>query len=152
MGAPFLLRRSRPEEATQLTELAIRSKRSWGYEPAFMDGVLADMLVSPSMLEREEGLVAEESGSIRGYAIVRFEGQEAVLRDLFIEPDQLRRGLGKFLFDAVVRLARERGALAITLESDPHAVGFYKRMGMQRVGSTPSVVPKRVLPIMRLKL
>jgi len=35
-GSPPLLRRARPDEVGAITQLALRSKRLWGYSETFM--------------------------------------------------------------------------------------------------------------------
>jgi hypothetical protein len=78
-------RKATPEEASALTDLAIRSKHSWGYTDDFMQKVMPDMIVHRKFLEEENGIVAEDGGTTLGYAIVRVDGDEAFLRDLFVK-------------------------------------------------------------------
>jgi GNAT superfamily N-acetyltransferase len=149
----MFLRDARPDEAGRLTELALRSKRAWGYDDAFMERVMPDMIVHPSYLDDEHGIVAEEDGIPIGYTIVRVDGETAFMRDLFVEPDRFRTGIGEALFQAAVAFARENGALRLELYGDPNAIGFYERMGMCQTGSEPSNVGGgRMLPIMTLEL
>lgn len=84
-----------------MTALALRSKRAWGYDDGFMASVLPDMVVHPEFLRDEYGLVAEEGSRIVGYAIVRIDNESAFLRDLFVDPDRFRRGIGMALFARV---------------------------------------------------
>jgi GNAT superfamily N-acetyltransferase len=93
-----------------LTELALRSKRRWGYDERFMELVEPDMIVHPDYLIAEHGIVAEEAGVTVGYAIVRVDGEQAFLRDLFVEPEWMRRGIGEALF---------REAVAYVVELEP---------------------------------
>lgn len=145
----MILRTARVEEAEELTSLAVRSKRTWGYDDDFMQRVMPDMIVHPHYLTAEHGIVAEDGGAIVGYAIVRVEADKAFLRNLFVEPNRFREGIGKGLFQESVRFARQRGAKTIILGGDPHAIGFYKRMGMRRIGDEPSLAGGgRMLPIM----
>jgi hypothetical protein len=51
------LRKALPSEAKALTELALRSKRSWGYDERFMELVEPDMIVLPDYLIAEHGIV-----------------------------------------------------------------------------------------------
>lgn len=149
----MLIRTADPTEAPALTDLALRSKRAWGYDDDFMRRVLPDMIVQPEYLVDEHGIVAEDAGVVLGYAIVRVNGESAFLRDLFVEPDRFRRGVGRALFTEAVKYARERGAARITLGGDPNALGFYERMGMQQIGSEPSIVGGgRMLPVMAMDI
>ena len=147
------LRRALPSEARALTELAVRSKRAWGYDDAFMQRVMPDMIVRPEYLIEERGIVAEIAGIPVGYAILRVDGRSAFLRDLFVEPDRMRTGIGSALFREATQIAREQRAATLTLEGDPNAIGFYRRMGMHQVGEEPSIAGEgRMLPVMSLEL
>jgi GNAT superfamily N-acetyltransferase len=149
----MLIRRALPNEAQSLTDLALRSKRAWGYDDDFMERVLPDMVVHEEYLIVEHGLVAEDAGKVIGYAILRVDGVTAHLRDLFVEPDRFGEGVGRALFQEAARLAREYGAESLRLEGDPNAIGFYERMGLRQVGAQPSIVGNgRMLPLMEIDL
>lgn len=73
-----------------------------------------------------------------GLAVLRFrgsiwtEGLECYLAELYVAPEQRRRGLGRGLMEAVLELARESGASYIDLntsESDLAAVALYESLG-----------------------
>ncbi|MDQ6933121.1 MAG: hypothetical protein M3160_08075 [Candidatus Eremiobacteraeota bacterium] len=49
----MIIRRAKPEEAEVLTQLAVRSKRSWGYDDAFMSAIANDMIVRSDYLKNE---------------------------------------------------------------------------------------------------
>lgn len=147
------IRNACAEEAQLLTDLAVRSKRAWGYSDAFMAAVMPDMIVHERYLTEEHGFVAEEDGVPLGYAIVRIDRDAAYLRDLFIEPSRFRSGIGSALFRFAAQFAQAHGARKITLYGDPNAIGFYERLGMRKVGEEPSIAGNgRVLPIMEIEL
>jgi GNAT superfamily N-acetyltransferase len=150
---PVNVRRALPEEAETLTELALRAKRAWGYDEDFMERIMPDMIVQPEYLVSEHGIVAEQDGVVCGYAIVRVVGEAGVLRDLFVEPAYFRQGAGTLLFGEAIRFARDRGARRLTLEGDPNAVPFYRRMGMHQVMTVPSIAGAgRLLPVMAMEI
>jgi predicted N-acetyltransferase YhbS len=64
------------------------------------------------------------------------------------------RGIGRMLLDDALRTARACGARALVIDSDPHAEGFYLRMGAARTGEVPADVAgvRRVLPRLRIPL
>jgi GNAT superfamily N-acetyltransferase len=77
----------------------------------------------------------------------------AELSSLFVEPAQLRCGAGRQLFDWAKRTARGAGAAYLVIEADPHAAGFYRRMGAIDAGTVPSgSIPGRMLPLLKLSL
>ena len=149
----FRLRNAFPEEAVTLTALALRSKRSWGYDDDFMKRVHEDMVVTREMIETSETIVAEDGSRIVGYARIRINGRRGTLHDLFIEPDAFGRGIGRFLCDAALRYAVAKGASAVELVSDPNAETFYLHLGARRIGEVPSMAGNgRMLPLLEFDL
>jgi GNAT superfamily N-acetyltransferase len=147
------LRRARVDEARSLTELALRSKRLWGYDDAFMIAIMDDMVVHPEYLAHEYAMVAEDAGGVVAYSILQVRNGEAYLRDLFVDPPFVGKGIGARLFDDAIAFARANGAKRLSLTADPNAVAFYERWGMRVVEEEPSLyVPGRKLPVMAMDL
>lgn len=147
------IRRARPEEADALMALARRSKAHWGYDAEFMELVSEAMTLSAADVTAHEVWVLEDdSARVVGFHRV-IVGEPAELEDMWVEPDAMGAGFGRRLFEHAVAVARSAGASALELDADPNAVGFYERMGMVRLGETPStLIPGRALPRMRLAL
>jgi GNAT superfamily N-acetyltransferase len=147
------IRRARPEEAGRLTELAHRSKASWGYDEGFMSRASKDLTITTEAISSHEVWVLEgEGGSILGFHRV-IPGDPAILEDFWLEPEAMGAGHGRRLWDHAARVASAGGASAMELDADPNALGFYERMGAIQVGVTLStVVAGRELPRMRVLL
>ena len=91
--------------------------------------------------------VAEVDGELAGVAQVEVEGRDADLLKLFVDPTMMRNGVGHCLFEWARRTARNMGAENLTIEADPDAAPFYRRMGAKDVGVVPSgSIPGRELP------
>jgi GNAT superfamily N-acetyltransferase len=146
------IRRARPREAEQLSRLAHRSKAHWGYDAEFLRRVAAELTITPRAITGHEVWVLEDDGGIIGFHRV-IPGEPAVLEDLWLEPEAIGAGHGRRLWEHAVGVARAGGAAAMELDAEPHAMGFYQRMGAVPVGVTASqVVPGRELPRMRVPL
>lgn len=145
-----VIRRAEPDEAECLTELGLRSKAYWGYDDAFMEAVYAPMTVSPAYIRQHSVYVIEANGQVMGfYALVDLAEGRALLDFLFVAPEGIGCGYGKRLWQHAVETARTLGFRLLILESDPHAEGFYRRMGAERVGQRESSVQRgRMLPLM----
>ncbi len=60
------------------------------------------------------------------------------LDHFFIKPSYIGSGYGRRLFLEAIRVAKEELCWeAILFESDPHAAGFYSKMGAKKVGDNP---------------
>ena len=87
--------------------------------------------LSETHLQRAEER-AEDAGGTIGFAQVAIEGDLAELFKLFVAPTRLRTGAGRALFDWATETARAEGARRMTIEADPEAAPFYRRMGRPR--------------------
>lgn len=121
-------RAARPSEAADLTALCLRSKAVWGYDEAFMEACRAELTLTAEDLG-DDVRVAEIDGAVVGLAQISVEGTTAELEKLFLEPDLLKGGVGRRLFEWAAQTARARGARLIEIAADPGAADFYRRMG-----------------------
>jgi GNAT superfamily N-acetyltransferase len=151
--SPPLLRRARPDEAGAITDLALRSKRLWGYSDEFMAVAAPEMAVTPEDIAADHvEVLASETGLI-GFLRLQRHPDEAWLEDLFIDPGLVRSGHGRLLFEHAAQVARDWGYATMRLESDPHAESFYLGLGAERVGpSASTLLPDRDLPLMSYRL
>jgi GNAT superfamily N-acetyltransferase len=151
--SPPLLRRARPDEASVVTALALRSKRLWNYTDKFMEAVAPDMALTPEDIEADHVEVLESEHGLVGFLRLQRRPDEAWLEDLFIDPQAVRKGHGQRLFERAAELSRVWGYAVMRFESDPYAEPFYLALGAERAGlSASSLIPGRALPLMSYKL
>lgn len=167
MEQSLRIRRARAEEAVQLapilTQLARRAKAQWGYDPELLRRWAEDLRVTPEDIDRDAVLVAEAGDGpdrVVGFARVSAgapsstgDPTPAQLKDLWVMPEDMGRGVGRALFAAACEVARTLPADRLVIVADPNAEGFYLRMGARRIGEEASeVVDGRQLPILLLDL
>lgn len=141
------------EELASLSELCLRSKAVWGYSAEFLEACRDELSLGRRDLESSRIAVAERGGEVVGVAQVEIRGNEADLLKLFVEPTALRCGVGSSLFAWAMGVAREQGARRLTVDSDPGAAPFYRRMGAYDLGLAPSgSIPGRMLPRLAISL
>jgi GNAT superfamily N-acetyltransferase len=140
-----------PDEGEQLREIAVAAKAHWGYEHEAVAQWAAQGDFSPEGLRAKEFLVAEIGGAAVAFASL-IPGEVAVLDDLWVNPGAMGRGVGRALFAAVATRAVELGARSLEWEAEPHAVGFYERMGARRLRDSEPSEWGRILPVMGIDL
>ncbi len=146
--------RAQPEEAEALTQIALAAKGHWGYPERWMELWKPQLTFTPEYFEEHESWVAELGHiPIAFYTLLERDGI-AWIENLWVSPEWIGKGVGKSLFLHAREAARQRGFQALQLEADPHAVGFYGKMGMKQVGERMSEIGghPRSLPIMELRL
>lgn len=116
-----------------------------------MEACRAELTVSPEDFVRRQFWVAEDgNGMMLGFAgLWPVENGLAEVDPIYVDPPYKGTGVGQALWEQLVTQARADRAAKLGLDSDPHAVGFYNRMGCRVVGEAPSgSIPGRMLPRM----
>jgi GNAT superfamily N-acetyltransferase len=147
------IRPALPEEAAEISVVALRSKAHWGYAGAQMAVFGPELTLSASELVARKAHVFEEGGRIVGFfTLMGREEGVGELEHIFVDPTRLRRGIGAALFRHACVVAREAGWRRLVIQSDPNAAGFYQRMGARLERYIPSSIPGRKLPLFSIAL
>lgn len=150
----LLIRRVLPEEAAVLSQIALAAKAHWGYPQRWLDIWTPQLTFSPEYFEKNEGWTAVSDETPIGFYTLQEENGNACIENLWVLPAFIGKGIGKRLFLHALERSRQRGYEVLQLEADPHAVGFYEKMGMHKVGEHRYDLEGqlRILPIMEMKL
>lgn len=90
------------------------------------------------------GVALEQDGLLVGYAVLSIAADEAHLLNICVDPLVQARGLGRRLLQAMVGVARDRGAQRIFLEVRPSnapARALYHSEGFNEIGRRPRYYP-----------
>jgi GNAT superfamily N-acetyltransferase len=146
--------RALPEDASTLTDIAHAAKGHWGYPKSWLrewDDVLS---ITSEYILNNPTYVAISDERIVGFCSVLVGGDEARLDHLWVMPSEMKRGVGRALFELAEGIAHSSGAGCILVESDPHAEAFYVVMGATSYGQVPAAMDEneRFLPLLRKSL
>jgi GNAT superfamily N-acetyltransferase len=152
----FLITRVEVSQAPQLTKIAYAAKAFWNYPEPWLAfwRERGDMTITASSIAENPTFVAAREHELIGFYTLILRQDTGILENLFVKPDFIGQGIGKLLFQHALETARRFHLKKLTLESDPNAKAFYKRMGMQQTGEKKSMLfeNERVLPIMEFEL
>ena len=87
------------------------------------------LILGPEGLAEGRTYVAEEDGSVVGFATWAEADGSIELEDLFVDPDWRRRGIAAALVGRIVDVVRARGAECLEVTANPHAREFYSAAG-----------------------
>lgn len=79
-------------------------------------------------------LVARDRHGILGQAIVNMTDEIAGLFNVAVHPEARRRGIGRALTAAAMRVARENGATRMALNATDEGLGLYTGLGFEHLG------------------
>ena len=145
---------ARPQDAAELTRIAHAAKRHWGYPDDWMALWRDQLTITPQDIATDQTFVALAGGQIFGFCAVRQSEDVASMEHFWVLPEAMGRGVGRALFEQAIGQATRRGATRLEVEADPHAVGFYRRMGCQPAGEHVYDLAgqPRHLPVLHLSL
>ena len=148
------IRKARVDDADALTKIAFLSKQANGYDDAFMAACADDLRVTPQAISEGDIWVAETDRAVGFVCLtVEHDGDTGTVSLFFIDPESQGRGIGRLLWQSLLKAAQTKGLRMLTLDSDPDAEGFYRTLGFKTVGRVPSsAIPGRTLPHMVLNL
>lgn len=78
--------------------------------------------------------VAEQDGSVIGFATWAEAAGATELEDLFVDPGYRRRGIATALVSRIAEVVRARGAERLEVTANPHALEFYRTVGFTGCG------------------
>jgi GNAT superfamily N-acetyltransferase len=96
------------------------------------DNLLAhpeDLILGPEGLAEGRTYVAEQDGSVVGFATWADADGTIELEDLFVDPGWTRRGIATALVSRIVDVLRARGVQCLEVTANPHGQGFYSAAG-----------------------
>ena len=142
----FTIRKARPEEATTLSAIAMKAKAHWGYAKEQLEVWGREFLTVSSEYISEHHVWGACMRSVAvGFSGVSIRETEAELDHLWILPDYIGQGIGKQLFLYTAQRIQEMGYAEMVFTSDPHADGFYRKLGAERIGNYYSVLQNTTL-------
>ena len=146
--------RARPADAPALSAIAWAAKAHWGYPADWMEQWRDVLTITPDFIAANETFAAVSDGQITAFHALLETAEAWRLEHLWVLPEQMGRGFGRCLFTHAAARAAERGAVCLTIEADPNAEPFYRRMGAIRVGTSTSQIDghRRELPLLAFDL
>jgi ribosomal protein S18 acetylase RimI-like enzyme len=106
------------------------------------------LILGPAGLAEGRTHVAEQDGSVVGFATWAETAGTIELEDLFVDPGYRRRGIATALVGRITEVVRARGAERLEVIANPHALGFYRAVGFADCGVAETVfgaAPRMVL-------
>lgn len=132
--------------------IAIAAKSHWGYDLERVQQWAAMGDFSADGLCEKEVYLAEAEGRAVAWAALIPRGELVLLVDLWVEPEWIGKGIGSLLFRHTVERAIRLGGKQLEWEAEPHAVGFYEKLGGRYLRDSEPSEWGRVIPVMGVDL
>lgn len=127
-----------PSERQALEDLKRRSSLTQAAHRAFL-------LTHPEVIDLNEDYitaqatwVAMQGRNIAGFIVLLDKNASLhEIEDLFVEPEFMGAGIGRFLVTSAMKIALTAGAASVEVVASAESRGFYLRCGFQEQGIEP---------------
>ncbi|RXM48483.1 GNAT family N-acetyltransferase [Flavobacterium sp. YO12] len=136
-----------------LTSITKKSKAYWGYSAEQIQEWDKNLTISLDYIKEHNVYKLTVNNLIIGYYSYFFRDEKEIeLDNLFILPEYIGKGLGKYLVLDFLNRIKDQKAERIILDSEPNAEDFYAKMGFVKIGEFETSIKNRFMPIMEMKL
>ena len=140
-------------DAEKITDLTFRSKDYWNYGDKQIEEWKDDLTISSKYIDDNHVYKLTINDELIGFYAFQAENDKVVkLNFLFVEPKHIGAGYGKRLMVDFLKRIEKTNYEKVTLDADPNAEKFYKRIGFKVVGKLKSSIKDRFLPIMEMEI
>jgi GNAT superfamily N-acetyltransferase len=141
------------EDNEILTEITKKSKAYWGYSEEQLLKWKDNLTISKGYIETNSVFKLVNDDAIVGYySFIIKEEKIAILDNLFVLPEYIGKGFGKYLMNDFLDRMRNDKFKKITLDSEPNAANFYLKIGFKKIGAFETSIKNRFMPIMEMIL
>ena len=136
-----------------LTNLTRLSKAHWGYSAEQLEKWRDELTITAPYIEANEVFkyCLNEQFIIGYYACFYADESTVKLDNLFIHPDYIGKGYGRIMMENFITRVKGK-ANKITLDADPNAALFYRKLGFKVVGKLATSILGRYMPVLELDL
>lgn len=134
-----------------LSEIAFEGKGYWNYGEEQLEAWRDNLTISKDYIkENEVYKLIEVDKTIGFYSLILIDKSTIKIDFLFMFPEFIGKGVGKFLLESCIETAKKMSVKRIILDADPNAEDFYKHFGFVIYEKMESSIKNRFLPQMEL--
>ncbi|WP_269222322.1 GNAT family N-acetyltransferase [Flavobacterium sp. IMCC34518] len=136
-----------------LTEITKKSKAYWGYSEEQILQWIDNLTISKEYIENNPVFKLVNDNTIIGYYSYLIKDEKNIkLDNLFLLPEYIGKGFGKYLINDFINRMRIEKFEKIILDSEPNAEEFYLKIGFKKIGQFETSIKNRFMPIMEMIL
>jgi GNAT superfamily N-acetyltransferase len=126
---------AREDSLSEINDLIARSKSHWDWPDGYLEQALSLHRLAPAYLRGNHCCaIMTELEKLIGFLSIVVNDGKAVLDNLWITPERIGHGIGRYACEYAFRWAAEQEWKELWVVPDPPAEGFYRRMGFVDTG------------------
>lgn len=133
-------------DSEPLSRIALEAKQNWGYSQEWMQLWEEELTLTPAYISENHVWKIHYGAELIGFYALIDAGITEV-DHLWLTPENQRKGFGSQIFEHIRKTVWDLGKSQFQLVAEPHAKGFYDKMGGRYKSGFESKIPGRFLEI-----
>lgn len=138
------------EDIEELSALAHRSKRHWGYSKEAMELWNQNLTITPEFLDSHTVIKAVLGNEIVGFFALEDIKSTTRIAQYWIDTPYMRKGYGTVMYNYMRSLLRKQNVEKVTLVLDPNGLYFFKNKGARILDKIEHKVKNKFLYIVEV--
>jgi len=137
-------------DCQDLSDVAIRSKRHWGYSKEAMELWNQNLTMTEEFLDSHTVIKATLEDDIVGFFALEEIQPTTRIAQYWIDTPYMRKGYGSVMYDYLRNYLKDRNVEKITLVMDPNGLAFFERKGAKILNKIEHKVKNKFLYIVEI--
>lgn len=139
-----------PEDAEELSAVAIRSKRHWGYSKEAMELWNQNLTITEDFLKEHTVIKATLEDEIVGFFALEEIQPTTRIAQYWVDTPYMRKGYGSVMYDYLQGYLKSRNVEKVTLVLDPNGIAFFEKKGATILNKIEHKVKNKFLYIVEV--
>lgn len=140
------------EDAEDLSSVAIRSKRHWGYSKEAMELWNQSLTITEDFLKTHTVIKATLEDEIVGFFALEEIKPVTRIAQYWIDTPYMKKGYGSAMFKYAREFLKQNDVSKVTLLLDPNGLTFFERRGAKVLDKIEHKVKNKFLYIVELPI
>lgn len=140
------------DDSSLLTDTAFKSKRKWNYTEEQMALWTNELTITERYIKENHVFKILDKTNYLGFFSLVIKDKYIEIDHFWLLPENIQKGYGSITFDFIQQTAQRLNYNILRVFSEPHANGFYSKMGGKIVQSKESKVKGRFLDVYEFKI
>lgn len=152
-----------PSDASIFTQIAFAAKRHWDYPEHYFEIWKDELTINQAYIRDNIVFKYVYNGEITGFYSIVFNPKGFITGEVYIEkgywlehifilPKHHRKGFGTEMISHLKEYSTKKFINEILIFVDPYAKGFYEKVGATFTYNSKSSIPKRSIPVYKIKV
>lgn len=143
---------ARPADCESLSELAIRSKRHWGYSKEAMELWNVNLTITEDFINSHTVIKATLENDIVGFFALEEIQPTTRIAHYWIDTPYMRKGYGSAMFKYLKEFLKSQNVNKATVVLDPNGLAFFEKKGAKVLNKIEHKVKNKFLLIVEIPI